>query len=201
MRLLSAIILTMVIATIYAQEAATIDLTALDATSRRDVETALNAAQRARVAYLQAIDASRSRAIQGLERQITAATRRGDLNGALAIKGAVDALNAGWIKNQVEINIDILGNRVVGREELILSNVNGRWSVDSQGKWSATYFIFNSETSTVMSQTNRTGTFSITNTTITITMDDNNVITLISNGNTLEGSDRHGTLLLFRKQN
>ena len=92
---------------------ATVDMEKLPPESQREIQQAIDSARQAREVYLRAIVQANERASSRLARHIQAATRRGDLEGALAVQNAITALEGGWIKDEIEAVVDMFGNRVV----------------------------------------------------------------------------------------
>lgn len=119
MKLLSTVLMSVLALNIYSAETETApeltrqNLETLDPAVRAEVQKALDEADRARVAYLQAIQRANESAIARIERQVSSQTRRGNLDGALAGRNMMKLLENGWLKDQVEAEFDLVGNRVV----------------------------------------------------------------------------------------
>ena len=152
--MLSAFILSATLA--WSSETPTINLEELPQEVQVEVQRALQEAHRARLAYLEAISRANAAAVQRLERQVTNQTRRGNLEGALASRQAIEAINAGWVKSEVEAETDLLGNRVVGKKEMILQNIVGIWNNSNGQSWT-----FNEDGTINNSFRNFRGTWSI----------------------------------------
>ena len=119
---------------------ATVDMEKLPPESQREIQQAIDSARQAREVYLRAIVQANERASSRLARHIQVATRRGDLEGALAVQNAITALEGGWIKDEIEAVVDMFGNEIKsGRNELV-NKIIGSWNVESKG-----VFVFNED--------------------------------------------------------
>jgi hypothetical protein len=130
MRILSTILLGSLAMVAFAtekQELTRYTLEGLDPAVKAEVERALQEADRARVAYLQAIQKANEAAVQRIDRQVATQTRRGNLEGALAARQMVERLNEGWLKEQAEAEFDLVGNRVVNVKEEKKNAIVGVW--------------------------------------------------------------------------
>ncbi|TVR16537.1 MAG: hypothetical protein EA401_01210 [Planctomycetota bacterium] len=191
MRLLLSILLGSVTAMAWATEKPALTrytLDDLDPAVKAEVERALQEADRARVAYLQAIQRANEAAVQRIDRQIQAQTRRGNLDGALAARQMVEMLNEGWLKAQAEAEFDMLGNQVVNREQALLQSLHGKWVKEGtslfveflpSGNYSSNFHM-------------RAGTFTVDveSQTVTLKNEGNTLSYVLANNVLLEGQIR-----------
>lgn len=108
-----------------AEEVKPLTIEEMPAEVRKDVERAMADAEKARTAYLAALQKANADAIGRMEKQVSSLTRRGNLEGALAAQRVVDQLKAGWIRSEIEADIDIFGD-VILSNDIVRRSVIGK---------------------------------------------------------------------------
>lgn len=109
MRILAALLIT---ASLCAAESATVQPPALTPAAQKALDDARTAAGKAHDAYLQAVKKEQDRVVALLQREMERETKKGNLNGALAIKAKIEEVQNGLLASQAEASGDLLGDAV-----------------------------------------------------------------------------------------